>query len=167
MNELEAMFRRSMRALTSAVSIISTAYESRNFGMTVTSVTSVSMSPPSLLTCINKTASLHGSLIRCAQFYVNLVHAYSAFSRKPAERLFLNGKWNLDLHGLPYLLGAQANICDMDRSLRLWQSYHSPWPRPRHSMRSGQSAALSEWQICVCGEEAVDPALRLGEILLS
>jgi flavin reductase (DIM6/NTAB) family NADH-FMN oxidoreductase RutF len=112
MNELEPMFRRSMRALTSAVSIISTA------------VTSVSMSPPSLLTCINKTASLHDPLIRCAQFYVNVVHAYKsdlagAFSRKAAERRFLNGKWNLDLHGLPYPLGAQANIlCEMESILR-------------------------------------------------
>jgi flavin reductase (DIM6/NTAB) family NADH-FMN oxidoreductase RutF len=49
MAELEMAFRRSMRALTSAVSIISTRYEGLNFGMTATAVTSVSMAPPSLL----------------------------------------------------------------------------------------------------------------------
>ena len=113
-------FRRSMRALTSAVSVISTAHQGRMFGMTATAVTSVSMEPPSLLVCINKSATVHDALLGCRRFYVNLLHAQqsnvaSAFSSKPVETRFANGEWTTDAVGIPFLVGAQANVlCDVD-----------------------------------------------------
>lgn len=122
MSELEQTFRRSMRALTSTVSIISTACDGENFGMTATAVTSVSMAPPSLLICVNKSASLHSPLVRSRRFYVNLLHARQsdlagAFSAKPPEGRFANGKWASDADGLPYLVDAQATIlCGLDKS---------------------------------------------------
>ena len=52
-------FRKAMRRLTSAVTVITTAHEDRRYGMTATAVTSVSADPPSLLICVNRSASLH------------------------------------------------------------------------------------------------------------
>ena len=46
---LEADFRKAMRTLTSAVCVVSTAHAGRRFGMTATSVTSLSAEPPSIL----------------------------------------------------------------------------------------------------------------------
>jgi flavin reductase (DIM6/NTAB) family NADH-FMN oxidoreductase RutF len=174
MIELEQAFRRSMRALTSAVSIISTAYEGCNFGMTATSVTSVSMTLPSLLACINKMASLHDPLVRSGRFYVNLLHAYQsnlagAFSRVPPEVRFVNGKWDFDLDHLPYLVGAQANIlCDVDQSC----DYGS------RTIIIGRVRAVTvcdpinpllyqDGKYAVRGAEAVKPALRSIDMLLS
>ena len=54
----EHEFRRAMRSLCSGVSIISAGYKGKQFGMTATAVTSVSMTPPSLLVCINKSARI-------------------------------------------------------------------------------------------------------------
>ena len=47
---------------------------SRRHGMTATAVTSVSSNPPSLLACINRSASLHAPLIASGRFCVNILH---------------------------------------------------------------------------------------------
>ena len=58
MNPLGSDFRKAMRRLTSAVSVISTAHDGARHGITVTSVTSVSMTPPSILFCVNRASRL-------------------------------------------------------------------------------------------------------------
>jgi len=174
MNALEEAFRRSMRALTSAVCIISTASEGRNFGMTATSVTSVSMTPPSLLACINKMASLHDPLIRSTRFYVNLLHAYQsdlarAFSGKRPGGRFAIGKWNFDVDCLPCLVGAQANVlCDVDQ-FHHYGSHTIVIGRVRAVMACDSINPLlyQDGKYAVCGVEAANPVLRLTDVLLS
>ncbi len=70
----EADFRKAMRRLASAVTVISTAHDDRRHGMTATAVTSVSSAPPSLLACINRSASLHAPLLASRRFCVNILH---------------------------------------------------------------------------------------------
>jgi flavin reductase (DIM6/NTAB) family NADH-FMN oxidoreductase RutF len=117
---LQADFRTSMRRLAATVSIITCEQDGNPVGITVTSVSSLSMDPPSLLACINRGASLHPAL-RCeADICVNLlsnsqVEICEAFSGrfKPQDR-FLMGDWGFD-GSAPYLRGAQANIfCRID-----------------------------------------------------
>jgi flavin reductase len=97
---LASDFKGAMRALTSAVSIISTSRSGRRFGMTATAVTSVSMAPPSLLVCINQAASLHAPP--------------QTFGSPVGDR-FAHGAWLRDDREMPYLADAQANIfCDVD-----------------------------------------------------
>lgn len=114
-------FRRAMRRLTSAVTVITTAHEQRRYGMTATAVTSVSADPPSLLICINRAASLHEPLIRSGRFCVNILEAEqtcvaNAFSGGvPQEIRFAQGQWAADAVGVPFLRDAQANIfCEAD-----------------------------------------------------
>jgi flavin reductase (DIM6/NTAB) family NADH-FMN oxidoreductase RutF len=113
-------FREAMRALASAVSIISTASAGRRFGMTVTAVTSVSAEPPSLLVCINKAASLHAPLLESRLFCVNILHAWQSalaqtFGSKDVADRFAHGDWRFDESAVPHLSDAQTNIfCEVD-----------------------------------------------------
>lgn len=116
----EASFKSAMRRMAATVTIISTGSSGQRFGMTATAVTSVSMDPPSLLVCVNRSASIHDPIREAGRFCVNLLSAShqahcSAFSGKEkGEDRFRFGAWHS--HGeLPYLSDAQANIfCDVD-----------------------------------------------------
>ena len=108
-------FKQSMRFLAASVNIISTAHEGKKFAMTATSVTSLSMDPPSLLVCVNKNASIHDTLI-CdgQQFCVNLlskgqedIATTCSINEKEPER-FQFDDW--DTEDIPYLKSAQSNI---------------------------------------------------------
>lgn len=119
--DLGGNFRSAMRRLTSAVSVISTMHDGVRHGITVTSVTSVSMTPPSLLFCVNRASRLHDPVIRAGRFCVNILHAHQidiadAFSgRTHGENRFLCGEWASDDDELPYLIPAQASIfCETD-----------------------------------------------------
>ena len=57
--DLQQDFKSAMRRLAATVCIVSTSDEDGWHGMTATSVTSVSMDPPSVLVCVNTTATLH------------------------------------------------------------------------------------------------------------
>ena len=72
-NLLAAGFKEAMRQVAATVSIISTRSEGSRYGMTATAVTSVSCDPPSLLVCINRSASIHKPLEERKLFWVNLL----------------------------------------------------------------------------------------------
>lgn len=116
-----ADFRNAMRRLTSAVTVISTAFEGHRCGMTATAVTSVSTDPPSLLVCINRASTIHDPMIGSGRFCVNILQAHQigiaeAFSgAQKGEDRFSAGAWSTDPFGIPHLAEAQANIfCGVD-----------------------------------------------------
>jgi flavin reductase (DIM6/NTAB) family NADH-FMN oxidoreductase RutF len=122
--DLQQDFKNAMRRLAATVCIIATTDDEGWHGMTATSVTSVSMDPPSVLVCVNTTASLHKVLQSGKQFCVNLLRAsqetyagtFSSSKIRGADR-FADDAWkaNEDEGGLPYLVDAQANLfCDID-----------------------------------------------------
>jgi flavin reductase (DIM6/NTAB) family NADH-FMN oxidoreductase RutF len=117
-----AEFKRAMRRLASTVTIISTAdANGSRYGMAATAVSSVSTDPPSLLICVNHSASIHAPLTGRGAFCVNVLSTdhedlVSAFSGRltGAER-FTVGDWHDDDRGIPYLEDAQCNlVCDVD-----------------------------------------------------
>ena len=56
-------FRLAMRRYVYSVSILSNKdFDGNSNAITVSSVTSISMDPPSLLVCINKNSRIHNSL---------------------------------------------------------------------------------------------------------
>jgi flavin reductase len=121
--ELADQFKNAMRRLTSSVAIIASRDGDDPVGMVATAVISVSTSPPALLICINRCASLHSPLMLSGRFSVNLLStAHSdlvpvfAGQVKGAER-FAHGHWE-DLQGLPCLADAQSClICTLDKRL--------------------------------------------------
>ena len=67
-------FRLAMRSYIYSVSVLSNkSMDGICNAITVSSVTSISMEPPSLLVCINKDSKIHDELIVGSEFCINPV----------------------------------------------------------------------------------------------
>ncbi len=121
---LEDDFRHALRRVAGGVCLVTASDESGGrYGITATSVVSVSMSPPSLLACVNTASTVFGPIDRRGSFCVNLLadehEQHSARFSSPAEyeARFAFGEWK-PYAGLPYLADAQAAIfCDVARKI--------------------------------------------------
>lgn len=120
-NLASRQFRNVMRRFAATVSIISVGSGANCRGMTATSVASLSMEPPALLVCVNRSAAMRDCLDIGARFCVNVLNESQAelsdaFGGKaPGEKHFRIGGWQQCASGLPYLDTAQANVfCIVD-----------------------------------------------------
>lgn len=115
-------FKRAMRRLASTVTIISARAGGRRFGITATAVVSVTISPPTLLICINTAASVHAAIADAGRFCVNLLGAQHAdlvavFSGKVGgEARFDHGAWSGGGTEPPVLADAQASLTCVTRT---------------------------------------------------
>ena len=105
----------ALRRLASAVSVVTCSSGGEPFAMTATSVTAVSMAPPSLLACVNRSARFHAAMDGAETFAINiLARGQEAISRMcggavSGDARFAEGEW--DLSGpAPIVVGAQAAI---------------------------------------------------------
>ncbi len=120
-------FRLAMRRYIYSVSIMSNKDNADNpNAITVSSVTSISMNPPSLLICINKSSRIHNSIELGTKFCINLLNneqediSNICSDEDMYDQRFKDENWNLD--GIPFLKNAQANIfCKVDKLT----SYHT------------------------------------------
>ena len=71
-------FRDAMAGLAAAVNVITTDGPHGRFGFTATAVCSVTDSPPTLLVCLNRSASVHPALTAHATLCINTLTANSA-----------------------------------------------------------------------------------------
>lgn len=122
--ELSGLFRAAMRRLAASVSIVVAKSTMGPVGMAATSITSLTVDPPAVLVCVNRTASLHAVLEPAAPLSVNLLSRdQQSVSRAfgggvPREERFKIGSWHDSANGLPLLEGAQANLlCQIDTML--------------------------------------------------
>jgi len=111
---LQDSFRQAMRRVATTVNIISAQSGTERHGTTATSVASISIEPPSLLVCLNRTSRLHDFLIKQDRFCVNVLHTDNLETSKAfsdpgmgADR-FNRGDWRTGPDGTPYLADAQA-----------------------------------------------------------
>lgn len=123
-NDLTVSMKMGMRRLASGVCVLSTTLPGdQRFAMTVSSVTSVSDSPASLLVCINQLVSQQGHLATIgSQFAVNVLSTHHkdvsniCAGREPLRNRFEVGNWSDDETGVPVLADAQAVfICQTDQ----------------------------------------------------
>lgn len=117
MTERIDLFKLGMRRLAAGVSLITTRDAAgRRHGMVATSVTSVCLEPPSLLACINKSASSYEALVTAGVFCVNLLAedadevAMRFSSSKFRDLRFTEGGWSELETGSPVLDGAIASF---------------------------------------------------------
>lgn len=122
--ELPAQFRSAMRRLAASVAVVVAKGEAGPVGIAATSVTSLTIDPPAVLICVNRSTLLHGLLVPTAPLSVNLLardqqDVSAAFGGGvPQEARFQVGSWREDPGGLPELAGAQANLgCVIDAML--------------------------------------------------
>ena len=120
-------FRLAMRRYIYSVSIMSNKDNAGNpNAITVSSVTSISMNPPSLLICINKSSRIHNSIELGSKFCINLLNneqediSNICSDEDMYDQRFKDKNWNLQ--NIPFLVNAQANIfCKVDKLT----SYHT------------------------------------------
>jgi len=116
-------FRGAMRHLTGGVSVITVGRGSDISGMTVTSVSSLSVEPPSLIVSVNRAASSWPLLKRYGHFGVNILTAdqidiaerFTGKGGLNGAARFAGAEWTTRASGVPLLVGALAAIdCEVE-----------------------------------------------------
>ncbi len=165
-------FRGAMRHLTGGVSVITVGRGQEITGMTVTSVSSLSVDPPTLIVSVNREASSWPVLKRHGFFGVNILAAdqleiAERFSGKGglkgAER-FAGAQWITRRSGVPLLVGALASIdCAVDETIER-HSHAIIIGRVLDVQASGRTAALAYWQGRYVAVDQDEDAARLAEV---
>lgn len=167
-----ADFRGAMRHLTGGVSVI-TAGRGRDItGMTVTSVTSLSVDPPTLIVSINRDASSFPLIKRLGAFGVNILHAdhldiaerfAGKGGLKGVER-FAGADWITSVSGVPLLVGALAALdCEVEEIVER-HSHGIVIGRVRDIKSTSSSAALAYWHGQYVAVDQDEDAARLVEV---
>jgi flavin reductase (DIM6/NTAB) family NADH-FMN oxidoreductase RutF len=161
-----AQFRGAMRHLAGGVSVITVGRDNDISGMTVTSVSSLSIEPATLIVSVNRESSSWPLLRRHGAFGVNILNAdqldiAERFAGKGgvkgADR-FAGAKWRTGLSGTPLLEGALAAIdCEVEDVFER-HSHAIVIGRVLDVRTSEPAGALIYWQgqyIAVGGDEDV------------
>jgi flavin reductase (DIM6/NTAB) family NADH-FMN oxidoreductase RutF len=121
--QLIADAKLALRRLASSVSVVTCRDDGQNYAMTATSVSALSMEPPSMLVCVNRSAAFHRALNRADDFAINVLsRAHVDISRLCSggagpEGRFNVGDWDTRA-AAPVLIDAQAAIvCRKDKAL--------------------------------------------------
>ena len=111
-------FKGAMRNLAGGVSVITVGHGQDINGMTVSSVSSFSIDPPTMLISISRNASSFPMLVKTGVFGINVL---AADQRRVAERFsgkdgvsgadrFANAAWRSGVTGVPLLIGAAVAL---------------------------------------------------------
>jgi flavin reductase (DIM6/NTAB) family NADH-FMN oxidoreductase RutF len=165
-------FRNAMRQLTGGVSVI-TAGRGRDIsGMTVTSVSSLSVDPPALIVSINREASSWPLVKRYGFFGVSIltsdqIDIAERFTGKGglkgADR-FAGARWTTRASGVPLLVGALAAIdCEVEDVVER-HSHAIVIGRVLDVAVSARTAALAYWQGRYVAIDQDEDAAKLAEV---
>lgn len=105
-------YRDAMSRLAAAVNVVTTDGPFGRAGFTATAVCSVSDEPPTLLVCLNRSASAHAAVIGNGRLCVNVLSAEQSevsnlFGGKtPMAERFAAHRWATSANGSPLLAGA-------------------------------------------------------------
>jgi len=165
-------FRNAMRQLTGGVSVI-TAGRGRDIsGMTVTSVSSLSVDPPCLIVSLNRESSSWPLVKRYGFFGVNIltsdqIDIAERFTGKGglkgADR-FAGAKWTTRASGVPLLADALAAIdCEVEDVVER-HSHAIVIGRVLDVAVSARTAALAYWQGRYVAIDQDEDAVKLAEV---
>jgi flavin reductase (DIM6/NTAB) family NADH-FMN oxidoreductase RutF len=169
-----AQFRGAMRHLAGGVSIITVGRGKDITGMTVTSVSSLSVDPPTLIVSINRESSSWPLLKRHGFFGVNILTAdqldiAERFTGKDglkgADR-FAGAEWITCASGVPLLAGALAAVdCEVEDIVER-HSHAIVIGRVLDMQLSTRTAALAYWQGQYVAIDQNEDAIKLAEVSL-
>jgi flavin reductase (DIM6/NTAB) family NADH-FMN oxidoreductase RutF len=74
----EAAFKLAMSHFASGVTVVTTEHAGRQYGMTVASFASLSLRPPLVLICIEKSVKTHEAIVAAGKFGVSILSAAQA-----------------------------------------------------------------------------------------
>jgi len=119
-------FRAAMRHLVSGVSLVTHGEGRAKTGMTATSVVSLSSEPPTLLVCVNRSASLYRGLKPGEGFGISVLSAdqseaadvFAGRTGLQGEDRFRHGRWVTTRGGVELLAGALAAFdCEVEETI--------------------------------------------------
>jgi flavin reductase (DIM6/NTAB) family NADH-FMN oxidoreductase RutF len=167
-----ADFRGAMRHLVGGVSVITVGQGQDISGMTVSSVSSLSTDPPSLIVSINRSASSWPLLVRDGVFGVNIL---TADQLEVAERFtgkdgakgrdrFKGAVWTTARTGVPLLVDALvAAECEVEEIIER-HSHGIVIGRVRDLIVSSPTAALAYWQGQYVSIDRDEDVVKLAEV---
>jgi flavin reductase (DIM6/NTAB) family NADH-FMN oxidoreductase RutF len=167
-------FRGAMRHLAGGVSVITVGRGKEINGMTVTSVSSLSVDPPTLIVSINRESSSWPLLQRHGFFGVNILTAdqldvaerfAGKGGLKGADR-FAGVQWTTRVSGVPLLVGALSAIdCEAEDIIER-HSHAVVIGRVLDVRSSRRTAALAYWQGQYVAIDQDEDAIKLAEVSL-
>jgi flavin reductase (DIM6/NTAB) family NADH-FMN oxidoreductase RutF len=167
-----ADFRGAMRHLTGGVSVITAGRGKDITGMTVTSVSSFSVDPPTLIVSINRDASSFPLIRRYGAFGVNILAAdqldiaerfAGKGGLKGADR-FAGARWVTAVSGVPLLVGALSAVdCEVEELIER-HSHGIVIGRVRDVRNSTRNAALAYWHGQYVAVDQDEDAVRLADV---
>ncbi|MCA1454707.1 flavin reductase family protein [Bradyrhizobium sp. BRP22] len=165
-------FRGAMRHLTGGVSVITAGRGKEISGMTVTSVSSLSVEPASLIVSLNRAASSWPLVKRHGVFGVNILNSdqleiaerfTGKGGLKGAER-FAGAEWTTRATGVPLLVGALAAIdCEVEDVVER-HSHAIVIGRVLDVQVSARTGALAYWQGRYVAVDQDEDAARLADV---
>jgi flavin reductase (DIM6/NTAB) family NADH-FMN oxidoreductase RutF len=167
-------FRSAMRQLTGGVSVITAGRGRHVSGMTVTSVSSLSVDPPALIVSLNRESSSWPLVKRYGFFGVNIltsdqIDIAERFTGKGglkgADR-FAGVRWMTRASGVPLLVGALAAVdCEVEEIVER-HSHAIVIGRVMDVAVSTRTAALAYWQGQYVAIDQDEDAMKLAEVSL-
>ncbi len=115
-------FRHVVGHLASGVTVLTTSHGGRRYGMTASSVTSLSADPPMMLACINSAVPTCDAVSRSGRYVVNilsegqgdLAHQFATAARDKYRDVGVH----LGLGGMPLLTEALAHVeCEVEEKI--------------------------------------------------
>lgn len=134
----DAQFKLAMSHFASGVTVVTTEVGGRLYGLTVTSFASLSLHPPLVLICVEKSVKSHDAIATSRKFAVNILAAHQAeLSSRFASRSddkFAGLEWDDGTLGVPLIANALTTIeCRV----------HNQLPGGDHSIFVGEVVAIA------------------------
>jgi flavin reductase (DIM6/NTAB) family NADH-FMN oxidoreductase RutF len=167
-------FRRAMRHLVGGVSVITVGRAKDITGMTVTSVSSLSVDPPTLIVSVNRESSSWPMLKRYGVFGVNILTAdqidiaerFTSKSGLHGADRFAGAEWITRASGVLLLVGALAAVdCEVEDIVE-HHSHAIVIGRVLDAQVSARTAALAYWQGQYVAIDQNEDAAKLAEVSL-
>ena len=114
-DQIAAQTKLALRRLASAVAVVTCRDEQTRHAMTATAVNAMSMQPPSMIVCVNRSAAFHAAISRASDFAINILHrnqveiSMGCGGKAHGEDRFDYGDWGEET-GVPVLTDAQARV---------------------------------------------------------
>jgi flavin reductase (DIM6/NTAB) family NADH-FMN oxidoreductase RutF len=123
--ELTEDFKAAMRLLAASVTVITSGKGEARRGLTATAVCSLSMTPPSMLVCVNRFGEAHSVITQTGAFCVNILaddneeiaRRFAGQGGTTGVDKFENADWTELETGSPTLDSALVNIdCELSET---------------------------------------------------
>jgi flavin reductase (DIM6/NTAB) family NADH-FMN oxidoreductase RutF len=106
------LFREVIGHFMTGVTVITTSLDGRKYGMSASAVSSLSLDPPMLLTCLNDHSPTQQAITQSRRFCVNILaegqHQLAMHFGRPSENKFADVPTRQGLLGVPVLAQALA-----------------------------------------------------------